>query len=69
VRGDTIGVTDPVPQRLTAFLPDPAAVPFPLQVFDSQMRTAIVAPFQVDAVGGSGEGSVAEAMDLGGVGG
>lgn len=52
VRGDTIWVMDPVLQRITPFLPDlKAGVPFNLQMFDTQSRTALMAPFQVDARG------------------
>lgn len=49
VRGDTIWAMDPAQQRITVFLPDlKAGVPFHLQMFDTQTRTAIMAPFSVD---------------------
>lgn len=52
VRGDTLWVMDPAQQRIAAFLPDlKAGVPFPLQLFDTQTRTAMMAPFQVDEAG------------------
>lgn len=52
IRGDTIWVMDPPQQRIAAFLPDmKAGVPFPLQMFDTQSRTAIMAPFAVDDAG------------------
>lgn len=52
IRGDTIWVLDPVQQRIAAFLPDfKAGVPFPLQMFDTQTRTALMQPFHVDDAG------------------
>ncbi len=52
VRGDTIWVMDPIQQRIAAFLPDlKAGVPFPLQMFDSQTRSVLTAPFYVDQAG------------------
>lgn len=49
VRGDTIWAMDPAQQRITVFLPDlKAGVPFHLQMFDTQTRTALMAPFSVD---------------------
>lgn len=50
--GDSIWVMDPVQQRITAFLPDlKPGVPFHLQMFDTQTRTALMAPFNADALG------------------
>jgi hypothetical protein len=52
VRGDTIWAMDPAQQRITVFLPDlKAGVPFHLQMFDTQTRTALMAPFSVDNSG------------------
>jgi hypothetical protein len=50
--GDTLWVLDAVQQRITAFLPDlKPGVPFHLQMFDTQTRTALMAPFGTDASG------------------
>ncbi len=52
VRGDTIWVMDVAQQRMAAFHPDfTAGVPFHLQMFDTQTRTALMAPFYVDRTG------------------
>jgi hypothetical protein len=50
--GDTIWVLDATQQRITAFLPDlKPGVPFHLQMFDTQTRKALMAPFNTDASG------------------
>lgn len=52
IRGDTFWVMDPAQQRFTVFLPDhKAGVPFHLQMFDTQSRTSLMAPFHVDEKG------------------
>lgn len=52
VRGDTIWAMDPPQARVATFLPDlKAGVPFSLQMFDAQTRTALMAPFHVDDAG------------------
>lgn len=52
VRGDTIWVLDQAQSRVATFLPDlKAGVPFHLQMFDTQSRTALIAPFHVDDAG------------------
>ena len=50
--GDTLWVLDAVQQRITAFLPDlKPGVPFHLQLFDTQTRTAMTVPFSTDLAG------------------
>ena len=52
LHGDTLWVMDPVQQRIAPFLPDlKGGVPFNLQMFDTQTRTGLMAPFHVDGRG------------------
>ncbi len=76
IRGDTLWVMDPTQQRFTVFLPDQkAGVPFHLDMFDTQTRTAIMAPFAMDAqglmysgalpvIGGGGSMSIPDSIEV-----